>query len=438
MQASSISRVVQVALPYTLGVYAVALLTSMAGMEIFGWLTAFLAFVAGISKLASGPSRSGVIQTIRQHFLIVDWVLLAFFLIVALGATLSPSPSADVLRIIGSVRWIFLFFLLRYALHLTWGPGYKRAFRFLMALSLMIGLYAIIQHFTGIDLIRSTGRAVQLYEKRESGFSLYRSAGLFSSPMTYGNSVGLFLCFLFSAFIFGHGQNRWVRLFVGTSTIVVFFAAVFTMSRGVWLGIVVAALVMTFFLERRLRVAVLAAIVVVFATSYFASNDVASRVQTVLNPAFRSNSERVLIWKMNWEMFRDNPVLGVGYGENESLISDYYRKAGIENGMVGHAHNTFLQVLAGTGIVGFLLFGFFIVYFFVISVRLWRRLSREREWEKTLLLGAIGAQVFMQISGLTECNFKDAEVNHNFMFILALVSVMSLRSVACASHPIEA
>ena len=38
-------------------------------------------------------------------------------------------------------------------------------------------------------------------------------------------------------------------------------------------------------------------------------------------------------------------------------------------------------------------------------------------------LAAMGAQVFMHISGLTEANFLDAEVNHIFVAFMAAILV---------------
>jgi hypothetical protein len=60
----------------------------------------------------------------------------------------------------------------------------------------------------------------------------------------------------------------------------------------------------------------------------------------------------------------------------------------------------------------------------VISHRLLRMIPERFEWHRALVLGAIGAQVFLHVGGLTEPSFKHAEVKHMFLFILALVATI--------------
>lgn len=413
---------VRAALPYSLFLYCVAILTSMAGMEIFGWLTAVLSLILLVHRM-----RTGLFEPRGFRILPSDWALLAFFLVVVIGAVQSPSPTANFVKIVGSVRWIFLYFLVRLAV-VEWEPeAFQKPLFVLSGIGAIIGGYAIIQHYTGIDLLRPTNRAVQLFGTSASGYPIYRSAGLFSSPMTYGNSVGLFLCFPLAIVLAQAAKSVAARASMTAAFLLMAGGLISTFTRGVWVGFVATLLLMAFFLGRKASALVLTGFGVVFSALMIFSVDARGRVLTIFDGNYTSNLERFQIWQMNLNMFKDHPFFGVGYGENETLIRDYYERAGISDGMVGHAHNTFVQILSGTGILGFSLFLFALGYFFVTALRLWRQTPKRDVWVRSLLLGAIGAQVFLAVAGLTECNFKDAEVNHQVMMIFALIGALRVR-----------
>ncbi len=70
-------------------------------------------------------------------------------------------------------------------------------------------------------------------------------------------------------------------------------------------------------------------------------------------------------------MFEDNPILGTGpntyrkYCDNEKYqyISPYSTSSYTYSACSTHPHNTFLQIIAETGIIGLLFFTILIIYF---------------------------------------------------------------------------
>jgi putative inorganic carbon (HCO3(-)) transporter len=77
----------------------------------------------------------------------------------------------------------------------------------------------------------------------------------------------------------------------------------------------------------------------------------------------RAMVSRVTLWKTGWVMFQDNPVLGVGVGNYLDRYSDYVEIH--PELFLGHdrysVHNSYLKVMAETGIIG--IFTFMLVYF---------------------------------------------------------------------------
>lgn len=100
------------------------------------------------------------------------------------------------------------------------------------------------------------------------------------------------------------------------------------------------------------------------------------------------DSERIMIWLDAWRMFLEQPLMGVGTGYyiNNSMIDsiDLLGGVSVENIdrdiiQIASAHNTYLNYLATTGIIGFLL------YLIVIgkTMSLIKRQLREVDWVKT-------------------------------------------------------
>jgi len=85
----------------------------------------------------------------------------------------------------------------------------------------------------------------------------------------------------------------------------------------------------------------------------------------------RSAAKRVELLSAGWELFRDHPVFGVGIG-GYRLVLPLYRP---HLGSV-YAHNTYVEILTGTGLVGFLPFTALLLS---IARRMWQGWRKERE-----------------------------------------------------------
>jgi tetratricopeptide (TPR) repeat protein len=85
-----------------------------------------------------------------------------------------------------------------------------------------------------------------------------------------------------------------------------------------------------------------------------------ARIQQVIHLQDPVAGERSLHWRVALDIFRDRPVIGNGYGSFriyslERMASEWYQQArGRATDMLvpGYAHNEYLQVLAGLGIIG--------------------------------------------------------------------------------------
>lgn len=402
----------------SLGLYFVATWCSMAGMEIFGWLTFALTISYVLRPAAEIKSRDIAPFT--------PWkACIALLVITILGVAVN-AVNPEVVYDIGSQRWMVLLFSSSLAIALV--PPGRRGYRFFLIFISITACYAIFQSATGIDLTRpGSHRAVQPLDGMHAP---WRSAGWFGSPLQYGYIAGMHFCLpLAMVLLLRKKREGW--LFWGSLAAVVLVGAsiLTTFTRGAWIAVAAAALVMAWVAAPRLAsyiaiggTAVAAALALTFET-------VRTRLFQIVDPNHFSNNERLFLWRANWEMFKDYPILGLGYSENENRAGEYVARLGKPDAFTGHAHNNYLQFLSGTGLSGLLTYLFIIGFMIWITYRLWKHLPESALWPRAIALGALGAQVLLHVGGLTECNFKAGATNHNFMMVWALAIAFSYRQL---------
>jgi O-antigen ligase len=229
----------------------------------------------------------------------------------------------------------------------------------------VVGLY---QSFRGIGPAHFTIVGVAM-----------RAYGTFEQPNPFGGYLGLTLPLAVALAIFGLEAGRTRRLVAGAAG-VIFLALALTLSRGAWGAQLVALLLAASLGSRKARHTVLSsgvlAIVVLAAGWPLLPPELSGRLTSVVTSAFDIGGvreatvtpenwavlERLSQWFAGWQMFRANPILGVGIG-NYNAAYDEYRLD--QWGMaLGHAHNHYLTLAAEAGLLGLLAYvGFWTVAF---------------------------------------------------------------------------
>lgn len=408
-------------LPFLIGLYALSLMTTMSGMEIFGWGTcAFGLIYIAVDFFSSD-------REFEFFRLGSDLPMIGLLIVGALGLTMN-APNADFWSSFGALRWIMMLYLMTYALDLT--PSLNRILQIWMVGGTIIAGYAIFQHFTGQDLRQEFGLRLESavtpapFQNNEN---LYQSVGLFGHHLTYGYSFGLLFCFPFAALALSQRKPTYWRVGFFVATLIIGMSLVWTYGRGVWMATAAAMLLIGSYVSRKYLISLLVVGTAAVTIYYYSSEGFRERLDSVSSATYHSNSDRRELWKANIAMFQDNPWLGVGYLQNETLLDEYMKRLGLHSDVGGHAHNTYFNFLATTGFLGLSCYLFFVLSFLLMTHRLWLEVPRTHFWHRVIVLGALGAQIHMHIGGLTQCNFLDAEVNHLYIMILAVIAYMSER-----------
>lgn len=394
----------------------------MAGMEIFGW-TSFL-LVMSYAWRTAGSSALSLKELVRDE---LPWkVMIAWYAIVMLGIFFPGTPDGEKLAIFGSHRWMLL--LISHSFAFTLCPPTLRGYRIFLGFTSLVAVYAVFQSFTGIDFLRmhdaNPHRAVQYLDVREE-IKLWRSAGLFGSPMGYVYIAGFHACLALAVALVFPREMMKLRLLSFGGFVLIFASLVTTYVRGAWISIAAAILVMTWLTQRKFFYWALGLGTSVFAALFVGLVQFRERFLSLFEAKYTSNNDRLTLLKTNWRMFLDHPIFGIGWEMNEVRSCEYVDCRAVPKPFTGHAHNNYMQELAGLGVTGFTAYLFFVGFFLWMTYRLWKRLPQDLYWARALTLGAMGAQVHLHLGGFTECNFKAGATNHNLMVCLAVVVGMT-------------
>jgi len=166
--------------------------------------------------------------------------------------------------------------------------------------------------------------------------------------------------------------NRARRLWGSLLVAGIICCLVFTFNRGTWVGILlgVAALLLKKQIDRRraqLAAVLLAGILVLTTTSLFGDIDVEQHAVDFVHYSRSSAQSRIVRWVSAVNVILEHPLLGVGYNNYAFVYGRYSITEGITT-MYGSPHNMFVDVITGTGLIGF-------VIFMTLISRLWRQLA---------------------------------------------------------------
>jgi O-antigen ligase len=371
--------------------YAAALLTSIAAMELFAWVLFLVVAVTLIVKREK-PKRLGP-----------DLWLVGFALIAALGIFISGMPAKEMSMELALHRSN----ILEKPDRLVWLWG---------GLIAAASAYAFFQFVTGIDFIRPN------HAIPAAGVHGFRARGFFSQSLTLAYVLGISM-----SMILPHIRRVKEKHILGILLVFGALGLFASLSRAPWFCIAIVAFIFGYqeFGKRALWGLIPA--VGAFLGLFFFEQEFHKRIMDLFDfSTSASNGMRLDLWRGYWQVFLDHPVVGAGLFWGDEHLPSVFERLGINQPFVSHAHNNYIQALAGTGILGFICFVGFQFYFFKTARSLYHQLAGTSMGR--LAQGVFLAQIFWQLGGLTECNFFDGEVNHSIVFGWAILIAIKWRS----------
>lgn len=202
-----------------------------------------------------------------------------------------------------------------------------------------------------------------------------------------------------------------------------FAGLLFASERSAWLGVMVASLVLSFLVSRRMFVKVVFLLFTLVVAAWFTVPVVRARIEPLLADYRQdvSTTVRLRVWKTSLDVFRRHPLVGVGIRHYPAQNIPEAVVPGVSDRLV-HAHSNYLHILATLGITGFVAYIYLIVSSVRACYRRWRRgLSLGEPFDTGLGLGCLGAVATLIVAGLFEFNFGTGAVRMAYWFVLALI-----------------
>lgn len=187
------------------------------------------------------------------------------------------------------------------------------------------------------------------------------------------------------------------KFYMIASILLLIITLLFTLSRGGAIALLVVLMILTI---KYMRVKSLPYLIlflsIVFLLVYF------SPLGRLLIYRFESLSRspsalvRIIRWKRTWEIFKDNPIVGVGIG-NLSYYLPYMPQ-------FAKAHNLFLMLLSETGLIGFCLFISMMIY--IIRIQIINCIEIKDSFQNSLSWGIFAATVGVLVHSMVEPIFQ--------------------------------
>ena len=377
------------AVSWTLLFFCAAAPVSIAGLNLAaGALTAALlwAWFAG----AGAPWRAAKNPLV--------YALIAYVAVAAICSAFGVAPETSFAMLYKDLHKLWLLALLLVAL--SWTRP-KRAYA-----ALGLGLVLISVVGIGQVLFLRTGDLV---------YSEVRARG-FVHPVTFGEIVALLwlggLCLRLKRE--GTGLSReGLSLVLGVAGL----AFLLNQTRGAFLGLA-AGLLAVALADRRLRK--LAAVVALACPLLLIVWEMLPTGHTFLQMIVRMHDpgpnpylERLTLWKVGFQIFRDQPFLGVGPGNYRTVYPQYFHGVSDNENAWGSAHDLYIHQAAERGLLGLA----------ALAAVLWtmtaRAAARARRTPDEARLWALGACVAFLVMNLTEVAFQNEQATSLLLFIWA-------------------
>ncbi len=338
----------------------------------------------------------------------IEWAVLGYLIVIALGFKFNASPDAEWQNSVIKFSWLINIYILIYTFQ-TLSFNSIKVIQVLSVLSLGPTVYSLISYLNGLDLITN----------RDND----RITGLVNSSTyhAHGNAV-LFVILVGCLYFSIRKLSRAWMFFSLFSTFLLGLSIFLTFTRGIWISIFASSMMMLFYLDWKKMLKIFLTSVVLFFLAFQYWGKFKERI---LKTNVKSNDERVSLFKLNVQIWKEYPLLGIGYGENLRRNREYWDRPEWNKPpgyLESHAHNQFLNVLATTGVFGLFFFSLIFGFFFKKNFGLIRKTNQvENPERRAILIICFWAQLEFVIGCLTDVSFEYAKIRALIILVWALL-----------------
>jgi N-acetylglucosaminyldiphosphoundecaprenol N-acetyl-beta-D-mannosaminyltransferase len=297
-----------------------------------------------------------------------DWMLATMLGVLAISTILSGQPefTDGVTSKWGRLVASFLLPAALYAIIRQLDITRREWARFLATL-VALGVYLAL---TGAFEV--AGRWSLVFPRYIADPTLGIHFGRARGPDLNSVSLGLYVtaCLVCAWTLVCSAERRSYQLALLLALPLMAFAVLLTFTRSTWIGLAASGLVITAFqIPPRWRLPAIASSALIGFLIAITSwqHLIGLEREGTAEESEHSVNQRESFAYVSWQMFRDNPILGVGFGRfydrKLPYLSDRSQNFELESLRKLHHHNTILSILTETGLIGLAAFiGVFVAW----------------------------------------------------------------------------
>jgi O-antigen ligase len=402
----------------------------MAGMELFGWGTFAIVAVIGIYEYIRYKKNPIPSHPLTKYIMVLAVVLIVSILLSPYLAT----SEKGMWQYLGRTRPVLLFIFNLIILERF--VNYRNVVKWVSWLLLPMVLVVTFMSVSGYDPIRG----VHVFNWDWSFSNPRGIAGFFVTYIEYANIYELYL-FILAAFLLLHKELKAsYKVWLGITFVVTLFSLLLCGSRVVFLSIPFGLLIQMIVCEhKKVYIYAAAVFVVLCVVTYSASPFIRSKTNfTISNAGKFGDKYRVNLWRSHFELFKDHPITGAGFEmtAQENIQKEYFNKIGISGPaydsiykhMTKKAHNMFLYMLSGAGILGLIAFLTLLLAYTVYFWRTWKVVMLTGDvYDKVFLVGLAGASATIFSNMMFDTNIDSLRIAYSVVLVISLTAHLGLK-----------
>lgn len=228
----------------------------------------------------------------------------------------------------------------------------KKLKKLILVMSIIVFIFGIMQYFNPQFSMPSKWVDANEYNLKRRIYST------FFNPNVFGFYINFIILLACENLDFKKINLEWAVFGSGIICLIL------TFSRTAWISLIVALLTASLFNKKYLKYAIIISITI-FSADTLLGVGRADPLKAVEDSSFLYRLE---VWKVSFDIIKDNFISGIGFGTLFKHVPDY---SSVVSTRIEHSHNLYIQIFTETGILGF---SIFIILLYNVLKKFHRRL----------------------------------------------------------------
>ncbi|MEW6606950.1 MAG: O-antigen ligase family protein [bacterium] len=233
-----------------------------------------------------------------------------------------------------------------------------------------------------------------------------------------GGAVGIIFPIGFSLWVFSNSAYKKIAL--GIINLLILAVLLFTQTRGVWVGVILALIFIIIIGIRKKKKILLSLFAFVIIIPFIFPKEATNQVLSIFSD--KTLGGRTYLWRDSLQIVKDYPVFGTGPGTFIHIYyPEYFSKEAMENKDFGHlhCHNNFVNVAVEGGILGLFAFIWLLVASFCLGFKILKRNLQDKDLFP-LTIGLLAGLIVWLVHGMVDCTYLGSSA-YLFWFTLGMI-----------------